>query len=115
MEDPLFEIHSPKEHIMTLILVLVAVFAINIIFGYWRSNTKRFAVQWFMAVHIPVPLSIGLRLLLLGWSWIVLPVFVAVFFAGQYVGGMTRRLLTKSRPKRLSSFLVLDIIRVIWQ
>jgi hypothetical protein len=100
---------------MTLVWVLSTVFIINIVFGYWRSNTRKFAPQWFMAVHIPVPLSIGLRLLFLGWSWIILPFFVAVFFAGQYLGGWIRRLLTRLRPGRLSSFLVLDIVRVMRQ
>jgi hypothetical protein len=100
---------------VTLILVLIAVFMINIVFGYWRSNTRKFAPQWFMAVHIPVPLSIGLRLWFLGWSWIILPLFVATFFIGQYIGGMIRRLLKRLYPQRLSSFLVLDIVRAIRQ
>ncbi len=100
---------------MTLTLVLIAVFVINIIFGYWRSNTKRFAAQWFMAVHIPVPLSIGLRLWFLGWSWIILPLFVATFFVGQYIGGMIRRRLTRLYPGRQGSFLILDIVRAIRQ
>jgi hypothetical protein len=98
---------------MTLILVLTAVFAINVVFGYWRSNTKKFALQWFMAVHIPVPLSIGLRLEFLGWSWTILPFFVGAFLAGQYIGGMIRPLLTRLHPGRLGSFLFLDIVRTM--
>jgi hypothetical protein len=64
-------------------------------FGYWRVNTRRFSLQWVAAIHIPVPLAIGLRLLLLGWNWILLPVFVADFAAGQYIGGLVREQLSK--------------------
>lgn len=100
---------------MTLFLVLIADLLVNVFFGYWRSNTKRFTLQWIMAIHVPVPIAIELRLLFLGWSWIMVPVFVATFFAGQYIGGMTRRWLIKLHPKRLSSSLVMDIVRVIRQ
>jgi hypothetical protein len=98
-----------------LIWVLLTVFALNIVFGYWRSNTRRFALQWFMAVHIPVPLSIGLRVWFLGWSWFIVRLFVAAFFAGQYIGGMTRRHLNKLHPGCLGSFLLLDVVKVIRQ
>ncbi|RLC63529.1 MAG: hypothetical protein DRI01_05045 [Chloroflexi bacterium] len=96
---------------MTLFLVLISIFVVNIFFGYWRSNTKRLSAQWIMAVHIPVPLAIGLRLLLLGWSWVMLPVFVATFLAGQYMGGRIRQYLLKQRPMRLSSCLVMDMLQ----
>jgi len=96
---------------IALFLVLISIFVVNIFFGYWRSNTRRFSVQWIMAVHIPVPLAIGLRLLLLGWSWVTLPVFVATFFAGQYMGGRIRQYLAKWRPMRLSSCLVMDMLQ----
>ena len=97
---------------MNLFLVLASIFLINIFFGYWRSNTRRFTLQWLMAVHIPVPLAIGLRLLLLGWNWIMLPVFVVTFFAGQYTGGVARRWLAKLLPVQLSSCLVMDLVGI---
>jgi hypothetical protein len=96
---------------LALSVVLVAIFAINIFFGYWRSNTKRFTINWILAVHVPVPLAIGLRLLLLGWNWLLLPVFVADFFVGQYAGGFIRRLLSKQGSMSLSSCLVMDLAR----
>lgn len=100
---------------MGLYLVLASIFLINIFFGYWRSNTKSLTLQWILAVHIPVPISIGLRLLFLSWNWIMVPIFVAVYFAGQYTGGMTRRSLAKRQPMRLSSCLVMDLVRAIRQ
>jgi hypothetical protein len=100
---------------MTLFLVLISILLVNVFFGYWRSNTKKLTLQWIMAIHVPVPIAIGLRLLFLSWSWIMVPVFVATFFSGQYIGGVTRRWLAKLQLIRLSSCLVLDIVGVMRQ
>jgi len=75
---------------MSLFLVVALVFLINILFGYWRSNTRRFSMQWLMAIHIPIALAIGARLLLLEWNWVATPIFIAVFAVGQYAGGKIR-------------------------
>ena len=97
---------------MTLFLILATIFLVNILFGYWRANTRRFSIQWVMAIHIPVPLAIGLRLWLLGWSWVMLPLFVLTFFTGQYAGGRLRSYLAK-RQFHLSSCLVMDLVRML--
>ena len=41
----------------------------------------------------------------------MLPVFVATFLAGQYMGGRIRQYLLKQRPMRLSSCLVMDMLQ----
>ena len=33
-------------------------------FGFWRVGVRRYSPPWFVAVHAPVPLVIGLRLML---------------------------------------------------
>ncbi|MCL4558978.1 MAG: hypothetical protein M1491_10240 [Deltaproteobacteria bacterium] len=77
----------------TLWVVAVAVFALNIPFGYWRSKVKAFSRQWFLSVHIPVPFVIALRFLAgLGWRLVTFPVLVGAFFFGQLTGGIVRRL-----------------------
>ena len=96
---------------VAIIPILSTVAFINIFFGYWRSNVRRLSLQWLLAVHIPVPIAIGLRLTFLGWSWVLLPAFVAAFFLGQFGGGQIRRILKKARIQ-LSSFLILDLLRV---
>lgn len=68
------------------------VLLINLPFGFWRAGVRRFSRQWFMAVHLPVPLVIGLRLVSgLGFHWATFPVMVGAFFLGQLLGGWTRR------------------------
>jgi len=72
--------------------VAVAVFLINIPFGYWRAGERKLSVLWFLAIHLPVPLVIGLRWAAgLAFAWINVPFFVAAYFAGQTVGARWRR------------------------
>ncbi len=96
---------------MSLILVVALIFLLNIPFGYWRSNTSRLSTQWLMAIHTPVLLAIGVRVLLTGWNWAMLPVFVAAFAAGQYTGGKLRNYLVRREQRPLSSCLVMDLVR----
>jgi hypothetical protein len=75
----------------SLILAAVFTFLVNLPFGYWRAGTKKFSPAWFVAVHGPVPLVVVARLLLgVGFRWENLPLLVAAFFAGQFVGGRRR-------------------------
>jgi hypothetical protein len=93
---------------MAIFLVLVTVIIINIVFGYWRASTRRYSWRWILAIHIPIPVAILLRLWLLGWNWVQLPLFVAGFAAGQFAGGIIRLLMLK-KSKSLGSFLIADL------
>ena len=64
------------------------VFLLNLPFGYWRAHVKRFSLQWFLAIHLPVALAIALRIFTgVGWQFMTLLLLVAAFFAGQFLGG----------------------------
>jgi F0F1-type ATP synthase membrane subunit a len=68
--------------------VALAVLVLNIPFGFWRHGTGRFTLPWFLAVHLPVPIVVTLRILsTLGWRFTTFPVLVASFFLGQFLGG----------------------------
>ena len=72
-------------------IAAILILLINLPFGFWRAGVRKFSPAWFVAVHAPVPLAIGLRSLIgLGWQLGALPLFVAAFFAGQFVGGKLR-------------------------
>ena len=96
---------------MSLFLAVVVIFTINIFFGYWRNNTRRFSIQWVMAIHAPVPLVIGIRFWLLGWDWATLPLSVAAYFGGQYAGSRLRDYMDRRGQRPLSSCLVMDLVR----
>ena len=79
---------------MRLWAVAAAVFLINLPFGYWRAQSARFSRQWMLAVHLPVPLVIALRIFSgLGWQLISFPVLIGAFFLGQRCGGQLNRRL----------------------
>jgi hypothetical protein len=73
--------------------IALAIAVMNLPFGWWRAGVVKFSRAWFLAVHIPVPIAIGIRLASgLGWRLSALPVFVFAFFVGQFVGGRARAL-----------------------
>ena len=75
------------------------VFLINIPFGYWRATVRSFSRSWFLAIHIPVVVSIGLKLLAgIGFALAILPLFVGVFFFGQVVGGVIQKARIRPLP-----------------
>ena len=85
---------------MGLWTVALLVFLLNLPFGYWRASSKKFSRQWFLAVHLPVPLVIALRIYSgLGWKLISFPVLVGAFFLGQFVGGKVRLLISGKGPR----------------
>ncbi len=72
--------------------VAAAVLILNLPFGYWRASVPRFSRSWFLAVHLPVPLVIALRLSFrLGWHPLTFAVLIAAFFVGQLCGGLYRK------------------------
>lgn len=64
---------------------------VNLPFGFWRAGLRKFSPAWFVAVHAPVPLALALRFATgLGFEWRTLPIYVAAFFGGQWLGGRLR-------------------------
>jgi len=75
-----------------LLDVALAVLTLNLPFGFWRDGARRFSLSWFLAVHLPVPMVVVLRLLSrLGWRFSTFPVLVGAFFLGQFLGGRLHR------------------------
>ncbi|OAT79342.1 hypothetical protein [Desulfotomaculum copahuensis] len=86
----------------------------NIPFGYWRSNVVKFSTQWFLAVHVPVPFIILLRVFSgIGWAPVSFPVLIGAFFSGQYAGGRLKIHLKSKSPVWSSSCLIRDTVRAL--
>ena len=95
--------------IVRLIIVTISVFILNIPFGYWRANVKRYSFQWILAVHIPVLFAIALRILLsIGIAWYTFVLFVGAFFLGQLYGAHILE-VKKKQGKQTTSCLMMDI------
>lgn len=83
-----------------LLAVAAVVTGLNVPFGFWRASVPKFSPRWILAVHLPVPFVIALRLLSgLGWQLVTFPVLIGAFFAGQFMGGRIRT----RWPERASS------------
>lgn len=76
----------------TVALAAGGILLLNLPFGYWRAGLRKLSLAWFLAIHVPVPLAIGLRFALgLPFRLATLPLFVAAFFSGQFLGARIRR------------------------
>jgi hypothetical protein len=96
---------------MNILSVAFIVFLLNLPFGYWRANVKKFSLSWFLSIHAPVPLVIAIRVLSgLGWQFITFPIMVGAFFGGQFAGGRLHRMRSNRSGARVSSCLVWDLL-----
>lgn len=94
---------------MNLFLASLLVFILNLPFGMWRAKTKKFSLQWFLSIHVPIPFVIGIRFLFdLGFKWWTYPFLVGAFFTGQFIGKkiLIIYLRTKKDPKKNNQSLV---------
>jgi hypothetical protein len=84
--------------------VTLAILALNVPFGYWRAGLRKFSLLWFVAIHAPIPAAIALRMAAgIPFRLSTLPVFVAVYFAGQWLGAWLRKSPVAYRADRSSN------------
>jgi len=63
------------------------IFMMNLPFGAWRARLRKLSPAWFVAIHLPVVLAIGMRVLIgVPFRLVTLPLYVAAFFLGQLAG-----------------------------
>lgn len=95
-----------------MIVMAGAIFLLNIPFGYWRANVRRLSLQWYLAIHIPVPFIVLMRFALnIGWHWSTFVVFISSFFIGQFTGGLIHKYMARIRKEHISSCLFMDLCR----
>jgi len=101
------------ENWSAVLLVAVLTFLINIPFGYWRAKVRKLSKEWFLAVHLPVPLIVFFRILLgVNLNLYTLVVFVISFFVGQRVGILLNNLL-REKIGETSKNLFGDLLRLV--
>ncbi len=77
---------------MKLAAISTIVLLLNLPFGYWRAGARKFSLRWFLAVHVPVPLVIAIRLVSgIGWHIVTFPLIIGAYVAGQFLGGLLGR------------------------
>jgi len=98
-----------------MILLLAALFdlLLNIPFGYWRANTKKFSVSWFLSIHLPIPFIILIRIYSgIGFEFITYPIMVSAFLIGQHLGYKLHKWRKEKGLTPLSSCLIMDILKI---
>ena len=71
---------------MLIIGLTLFTLLLNIPFGYMRSKSKKFSIQWILYIHLPVPLIIYMRHMA-GISYYFIPLMLAAAVFGQFTGG----------------------------
>jgi len=75
------------------------IFLTNLPFGFLRAGARKFSGMWFVAIHVPVVLAVGFRILVgVRFLFSTAPFFVGAFILGQSVGG---RLRARNSPGNL--------------
>ena len=98
-----------------VLIVALLTFIVNIPFGYWRAKTKKLSKEWFLAVHLPVPLIVFFRLLMgVHLNIPTLVVFVIAFFLGQRFGIVINKLVEKKLGET-SKNMFADLLRLLSQ
>jgi hypothetical protein len=97
---------------MKILFAVLFVLVLNIPFGYWRSNVKRFSLEWAFAIHIPVPFIIAFRIFTdLGWEFYTYPILISAFLLGQFIGGKIFSFRKRTDKSPLTSCLVWDVVK----
>ncbi len=87
-------------------LLAVVVFVLAFPFGFWRARSKFRSRDWMLAIHIPVAMIIGLRLVNkfyynIGFSWRSLLLNVTAFMLAQYLAGLIYKRRTVKKKLEL--------------
>jgi hypothetical protein len=95
---------------MHLGMVSIALFVINLPFGYWRAHAGKFSLQWFLAIHLPVLLAVCVRVATgLGWDLATYPALITAFLLGQFLGGRIHIRWKRRGRVPLTACLVCDL------
>jgi len=76
---------------MSILIVSLSSYLINVPLGMWRERYKKFSLPWFVILHLSVPVIIALRIYLKANPWFI-PLFIALAVSGQLTGKKLRSL-----------------------
>lgn len=75
-----------SEKIMFLTMISSMALVFNLGMGLWRKTVRKYSWQWFLAIHLAVPLIFLLRTKA-GLSISYIPELILFSLAGQVLGG----------------------------
>lgn len=72
--------------LLLLAAVTILTLLINLPFGYFRGNARKFSAKWFLYIHLPIPAIFIIRTFA-GLGFKTIPIILAGAIIGQIVGG----------------------------
>ncbi|VAV83866.1 hypothetical protein MNBD_DELTA01-1566 [hydrothermal vent metagenome] len=72
--------------LLLLIAITILTLIINLPFGYFRGNARKFSAKWFLYIHLPIPAIFVIRTFA-GLGFKTVPIIVIGAIIGQIVGG----------------------------
>ena len=82
----LFFFMDPLAKLALVIGLFSFTFMLNLPFGFLRSKTRKRSFNWFLCIHLPIPIIIMGRLFS-NLSYKFIPVFILAAIIGQIFGG----------------------------
>lgn len=77
------------------------VFLLSLACGYWRASVRKSSRQWMLAVFLPVPAIIALRIYSgLDFGLKTYSAVAVAYILGQFVGGRLRNIIQGRGPGR---------------
>jgi hypothetical protein len=76
--------------LLAVALIGITALAVNLPLGYIREGKRKFSAQWFVYVHLSIPLVAWLRISNHLSLWYI-PPFIGCAVLGQLAGGRMRR------------------------
>lgn len=72
---------------LSITIVSILTFLLNLPLGYLTQKEKKFSFKWFFFIHIPIPIIIFMRYYFeIGFVWYSYPFFVGAYFFGHLFG-----------------------------
>ena len=86
---------------MGLWTVALLVFLLNLPFGYWRASMRKYSTPWLLAIFLPVPVMIALRIYSgPGFKLTTFSAVAVAYCLGQFAGGRLRNIIQGRGPGR---------------
>ncbi len=77
---------EPQSNLYAILILSGFTMLINLPFGYARAKTRRYSFQWFLYIHVPIPIIFIARTIShIEFKYIPLLALAAII--GQIVGG----------------------------
>ena len=77
---------EPTTKVAIIIGIFLLTLVINLFFGRLRIKTRKFSLNWFLCIHLPIPFVFLARVSAHVSAWFI-PIFVVAALAGQIIGG----------------------------